>query len=127
MEIYTGGRSQGKLGYVLAKKGYGMDVVLEASLLNTPADLAGYKVINHFHEFTKKYADQPDIINNMAEIFIKEIKEIIIISDQVGGGIVPLDMAERKWRELHGRTMCRLAGNASHVERVIFGIGQVIK
>lgn len=127
MEIYTGGSCQGKLGYVLSKKGYGMDVVLEAAFLNTPADLEGCKVVSHFHEFTKKYAHQPEFINNMAEIFIKEFKDIIIISDQVGGGIVPLDVAEREWRELHGRVMCRLAGYAGHVERVICGIGQVIK
>jgi len=32
-----------------------------------------------------------------------------------------------EWRELHGMVMCRLAGNAKHVERIICGIGQVVK
>lgn len=127
MEIYIGGRSQGKLEYVLAKKGYGNEDVAEGVLLNPLKDNRGYKIINHFHEFVRNYADKPEIINNFTDMLIGKRKDIIIISDQVGCGVVPLDKAEREWRELHGRVMCHLVQNAVHVEKIIFGIGQVIK
>ena len=127
MEVYTGGAFQGKLEYVLAKKGYGKENVLEGAVLNPAASMGGYKVINHFHEFVRNYADKPEEVNRFAEILIRTRDDIIIITDQVGCGIVPLDREERKWRELHGRVMCRLASNAKHVERIICGLGQVIK
>ena len=51
----------------------------------------------------------------------------MIITDEIGSGIVPLDVKEREWREVHGRICCQLAGRADAVFRVIAGIGQKIK
>lgn len=52
---------------------------------------------------------------------------LIIITDEIGGGIVPMDPKEREWREVHGRVCCQLAKRADCVIRVIAGIGQRIK
>lgn len=127
MEVYTGGAFQGKLEYVLAGKGYSKETVLEGDGITPLTDTKGYKIINHFHEFIRNYADKPEEVNSFAEMLIRTRDDIIIITDQVGCGIVPLDRREREWRELHGRVMCRLASNAKHVERIICGTGQVIK
>lgn len=127
VEVYTGGAFQGKLEYVLAKKGYGRDSVLEGAVINPLTCTSGYKIINHFHEFIRNYVDKPEEVNEFAEMLVRTRDDIIIITDQVGCGIVPLDRTEREWRELHGRVMCRLASNAKHVERIICGTGQVIK
>lgn len=136
MEVYTGGRSQGKLEYVLKKKGLGRDVVVDGSNLKTVYGSDGqlsieldnkYLVIDHFHELTRHYADMPEVLYGFAEKLVNEGDDIIIISDQAGGGIVPLDMEDVEWRELHGRIMCKLVRNACHFERIICGIGQVIK
>ncbi len=127
VEVYTGGAFQGKLEYVLEKKGYGRDSVLEGAVINPLTCTSGYKIINHFHEFVRNYADKPEEVNSFAEMLVRTRDDIIIITDQVGCGIVPLDRTEREWRELHGRVMCRLASNAKHVERIICGTGQVIK
>ena len=127
VEVYTGGAFQGKLEYVLEKKGYGRDSVLEGAVINPLTCTSGYKIINHFHEFIRNYVDKPEEVNEFAEMLVRTRDDIIIITDQVGCGIVPLDRTEREWRELHGRVMCRLASNAKHVERIICGMGQVIK
>lgn len=127
VEVYTGGAFQGKLEYVLEKKGYGRDSVLEGAVINPLTCTSGYKIINHFHEFIRNYVDKPEEVNGFAEMLVRTRDDIIIITDQVGCGIVPLDRTEREWRELHGRIMCRLASNAKHVERIICGTGQVIK
>ncbi len=125
VEVYTGGAFQGKLEYVL--EGYGRDSVLEGAVINPLTCTSGYKIINHFHEFIRNYVDKPEEVNEFAEMLVRTRDDIIIITDQVGCGIVPLDRTEREWRELHGRVMCRLASNAKHVERIICGTGQVIK
>ena len=127
VEVYTGGAFQGKLEYVLEKKGYGRDSVLEGAVINPLTCTSGYKIINHFHEFIRNYVDKPEEVNEFAEMLVRTRDDIIITTDQVGCGIVPLDRTEREWRELHGRVMCRLASNAKHVERIICGTGQVIK
>ena len=51
---------------------------------------------------------------------------ILIIQDK-SQGIVPMDAAERAAREMNGRLMIYLAGEADQVIRVFCGIGKVIK
>ena len=51
----------------------------------------------------------------------------IVISSETGGGIVPIDPAERKAREAAGRLSCLLAQRAETVVRVVCGLPQVLK
>ena len=51
----------------------------------------------------------------------------MIISDEIGNGIVPVDAFERDYRERTGRMLITLASQADEVVRVICGIGQKIK
>lgn len=50
-----------------------------------------------------------------------------VIATEVGGGVVPLDAAERAARERAGRLNCLLAGRADAVVRVFCGVPLVIK
>lgn len=54
-------------------------------------------------------------------------KELVIISNEIGYGLVPIDAFERAYREQSGRVNCYLAGEADQVIRVICGIGTRIK
>ena len=51
----------------------------------------------------------------------------LLISDEIGYGLVPIDDFEREYREFHGRVMTELAEQADCVERVVCGIPQRIK
>lgn len=51
----------------------------------------------------------------------------IVCCDEVGCGVVPIDAAERVWREAVGRLCCALAQQADVVERVVCGLPQRIK
>lgn len=53
--------------------------------------------------------------------------ELLIVSDEVGYGVVPIDAFERRYRETVGRVCTELAAASSRVHRVICGIGTVIK
>ena len=59
--------------------------------------------------------------------FAEENKDTIVIADEIGNGIVPLDAFEREYREQTGRAEILLAKKADEVVRVICGIGQKIK
>ena len=59
--------------------------------------------------------------------FVETHPGCIIISDEIGNGIVPVNSFEREYRERTGRILVELAGRAEEVVRVICGIGQKIK
>ena len=52
---------------------------------------------------------------------------IVVISDEIGYGLVPMDAFERRYRETVGRICTRLAADAKQVDRVVCGIGTTIK
>ena len=127
MELYIGGCSQGKLNYVLKKTGISEEMVLDAEEITGTNIKREVLIINHFHLLVKNILkdgrNPEDIINEISE----ENPELIIICDDVGNGIIPVEAAEREYRERLGRILCGLAEKAVKVERIICGIGQRIK
>lgn len=51
----------------------------------------------------------------------------IVISTEIGCGVVPMDPAERERREAAGRLSCLLAERAETVIRVVCGLPQLLK
>ena len=87
------------------------------------------KFLNQAHLFIKKRLE--DGISG--EEILQELQNItkkgdwVIISDDIGNGVVPMDEIDRKWREIAGRILIKLADEATEVHRVMLGIGQRIK
>lgn len=71
-----------------------------------------------------------DEISKKAEQGLKE-KEIprnfVLISDEIGCGVIPMDPDERIWREYNGRVNCYIASHADSVIRIIAGMPQKLK
>lgn len=76
------------------------------------ADLQEKISENTRHMLKNKIANDPDLI---------------IITDEIGRGIVPAERRERDFREFVGRLQIMLAHEADEVIRVICGVGQRIK
>lgn len=150
MEVYFGGAFQGKLEYVLEKKGC-LKVADGAGC--SLKDIKEAQVLNHLHLYIKRLiykegaaynttvddtittddtitADTTAKTMPAAEI-INDIYEanpdIILICDEVGGGIVPLKKEDRIYREAVGRALCCAVKKSDRVERVMCGIGQCLK
>ena len=51
----------------------------------------------------------------------------VVVCHEVGMGVVPMDAADRAWRERVGATCARLAREASEVVRVVCGIPVFLK
>ena len=58
---------------------------------------------------------------------LKENPEAIVICRELGCGIVPIDPADRLWRDLSGEACQFLAGHSREVYRVICGIPMKLK
>lgn len=68
-----------------------------------------------------------DLESEMADRLMQACPDRILITDEIGYGIVPIDPMEREFRELTGRICCHLAAEADQVWRVTAGIGIQIK
>lgn len=127
MKLVIGGYAQGKLQYVLQKYRLKEDAVWDAALPDEKEMLVGTTVINHFHQWVRNRLSDGGCPETAVESFVNRCGDCIIICDEIGNGIVPMEAFEREYRERTGRMLIELARKAEEVERVICGIGQKIK
>ena len=132
MKLVIGGYSQGKLNYVLSGSTV-MDFCIvdgelpNAEQLQESKDNGKTVIVNHFHEWVRASIRQGKNTEQEILEFISNASGCIVISDEIGNGIVPIDSFEREYRERTGRILVKLAEQADEVVRVICGIGQRIK
>lgn len=85
---------------------------------------------NDFHLFVKSQLENgrsAEEIQASVDKRLRENPETVIISDELGCGIVPFDPKDREYRELTGRLLCNIAEKSDNVYRIVCGIGQKIK
>lgn len=120
MKLYLGGCHQGKTAYVSAQTGLTPVSCSAEEAFSTPA-------INAFHWIIREILLSGGDPAAFTEELLKRNPEAVVVSDEIGLGIVPLDPFERRWREETGRALCRLAERACQVERISCGLGMRIK
>ena len=112
MILIIGGAGQGKLDYVLQKTGYG-----PAQVARTPEEARTRPVFAGLE-------DWPELDE---AALLEANPDVILICDEVGCGVVPVEPAQRARREAVGRLCCRLAERAARVERIFCGLPMVLK
>ena len=120
MKLYIGGCAQGKMDYVARKTGLTPVPVDMNTALTAP-------LITGFHRIIREVLSSGADPEAYAEKLVAENPDAVVISDEVGMGIVPLDRDERIWREAVGRALCVIARHAVSVERIACGYGVKIK
>ncbi|WP_040950377.1 bifunctional adenosylcobinamide kinase/adenosylcobinamide-phosphate guanylyltransferase [Gorillibacterium massiliense] len=127
MELYIGGCAQGKLNYVLKQTGISEERVVDAATYSDGDVEDGARIFNHFHRWVRSQVKAGKDPEDMIARVLSRNPHLIIISDEVGSGIVPMEAEEREYREKLGRILCKLAEKAVKVERILCGIGQKLK
>ena len=126
MQLVIGGAFQGKKDYV--KKEFGLK---EEEM--TDGGTASYEEIftcrcmYHFHEWIGARIREEKDLTGLEEELVKKNPDLILITNELGNGLVPVDAFDRKYRETSGRVCTRIAGVCTKVIRVLCGIGMVIK
>ena len=122
--IIMGGAFQGKTQY--ATKIYpGLELT---DGFNCPLDeIENCVAVNKFHSFTRRWLLEERTKEALLTMLENNRNLQLLISDEIGYGLVPIDDFEREYREFHGRVMTELAEKADCVERVVCGIPQRIK
>ena len=120
--MIVGGRVQGKLDYVMQTLGLSdADIARDAGSAQTARVFDG--CAQWVRERLAAGAD-PD---GEMDALLAVNPGLVLIFDEVGCGVVPLDPAERLWRERVGHMTCRLARRAERVERVLCGLPMTLK
>ena len=82
-------------------------------------------------DFTDNIESNCPVLQNLQDINIENVEDLrkfqVIICNEVGNGLVPIDRNARHHREKTGRLCTSLATEATTVIRVICGVGVTIK
>lgn len=126
MKMIIGGAYQGKLAY--AKEKYPDIAWIDGESCEFQ-EIYHCEGIDHFHRYIERVLRQEstEYLMDIAEQLIQKNPEVILITDEIGYGIVPIDPFERMYRETTGRVCTRLAAFSTEVYRVLCGIGMKIK
>ena len=129
MKLILGGYAQGKLNYAVTKYNVAEDHVFECVLpsIEEAEKLEGTIIVSSLHKWIRKRIKEGGRPEEEISAFVKKHADSVIICDEIGNGIVPMDPFERVYRERTGRILVKLASDAEEVERVVCGIAQKIK
>lgn len=124
MEMIIGGAFQGKSAY--AKEKYPNICWKNGGEISKEELMTADGVLD-FQDFIKKELKSGEDVSAHAQELAEKNPDIVLVSQEVGYGVVPMDAFDRKYREAVGRVCTSLAAKSSRVVRVICGIGTVIK
>lgn len=116
MTLVVGGAGQGKLAYVCAHGGF-----TPGQAARTPAEARRAPILYGLEAWMKAHPDET------LEDLLASNPGVIVICNEVGCGVVPIDRDERAWREAVGRLCCTLAERADCVLRLFCGIPMTLK
>lgn len=124
MKMYIGGANQGQLAFAQKEV---------SDILWIDGKTCSYEEIEYcggiydFHEYMKRMMSDGISTDDLAKKIISSNPNIVIVSDEIGYGLVPIDRFLREYREQTGRICTALAAYSDSVIRVVMGIGIKIK
>ena len=122
MILVIGGANQGKLLYTMKKWG-----VAQTQLSTDFENAENARVFHNFQQAVQNSLNAGEDPIKKLEYLLTCNPELIVLCDEVGCGVVPMDREERIWRETVGRLCCRMAERADEVYRVFCGIPMRLK
>ncbi|MCD7765799.1 MAG: bifunctional adenosylcobinamide kinase/adenosylcobinamide-phosphate guanylyltransferase [Lachnospiraceae bacterium] len=154
MKLIIGGAFQGKLEF--ARKTYGTEDGWIDGRNCELSEIMTCRGVHHFHEYIRRLLntdDQPQqtmpqmssraasfftgasenlsTLEQQAKAFTdwlyRSNPELLVVSTELGYGVVPMESDDRLWREAVGRVCTCLASDSDEVVRVVCGIGMWLK
>lgn len=126
MKLIIGGAFQGKKEYAKQQFQISQEKMLDGAEASYEA-LFQCTCMFHFHEWIKRGLQENWNLEHLGERLALENPQVILITNELGYGVVPVDAFDRKYRETTGRICTDLATRCSQVIRVSCGLGMVIQ
>lgn len=126
MRLIVGGAFQGKKAYVQQTFSLEEQDFADGRWCDWE-DIYSARAILHFHEYIRRCLEAGRSTADLAGQLAGRNPDVLIVANELGSGVVPIDAFDREYRETAGRVCCALAREAKEVHRVVCGIGMVIK
>lgn len=123
MILVTGGAFQGKADFVKARF---LCSMIDGESCDFNSVFSAECVCN-YHLLIKRLIERGENPIGFTERLCRENPDIIVIMNEIGGGIVPIGKEDRIWREQTGKAGCIIAAFSDIVVRLCCGIPTVIK
>lgn len=126
MIMITGGAYSGKKAYAKERFGFSDEEILNGGEC-PPEAVFTAKCIADYQFLVKRLLEEKQDAQAFTERLCKENPNAVVIMNEIGAGIIPLEKSERVWREETGRAGCLIAANSCEVIRLTCGIAANIK
>jgi adenosyl cobinamide kinase/adenosyl cobinamide phosphate guanylyltransferase len=125
MHLIIGGKYMGKLKYAYSL--YGEDVPTCDLSVAEPEEMFDARIVTNLQDGTRRMLQKGLSVREFFESNRRRLEDKILIGDEIGSGIVPLDPFERLWRDETGFLYQTLAAQAHQVDRVWAGLSCRLK
>ena len=125
MILIFGGSYQGKLEF--AKETFG---ITENDVFTCTVDSEidwSKKVLYNLDQSFLRHIREGKESREVLKDHLDQLKDKILIVNDISQGIVPMERENRDWREMTGRAMLYISKEADEVYRVFCGLGSKIK
>ena len=126
MIMITGGAFSGKKDYAKKRFGFSDEEILNGENCS-PEAVFSAKCIADYQLIIKRLLEENADVQAFTERLCKENPNAVVIINEIGAGIIPLEKSDRIWREETGRAGCLIARNSGEVIRLVCGITTIIK
>ena len=124
MTLITGGAYSGKTEFAMRKFGLEAYDIADGAYCD-PLHDGSARALSNFQLYVKRFGTGSGAA--LAEKLYTTNPDMIIISNDIGSGIIPMEKSDRIWREEVGRACCYIAEKSEIVIRMCCGIPTVIK
>lgn len=126
MKLIIGGAFQGKKKFAETLTGISAEKFADGRICAF-SEIFEQPVICHFHEYLRRMLEKNMDTTVLIDEVVKRNRDLVIISNELGYGVVPVKRFDRCYREAAGRACTQAAAAADEVYRVICGISTRIK
>lgn len=85
------------------------------------------RVVHGLHQYVRRLLKEKKSVEDFVAGLKEKNPKVIVTTNELGCGIVPMDPEERKWREAAGRAAAQAAKESDQVYRMVCGIATRIK
>lgn len=126
MKLIIGGAYQGKLDYACKMFQIGKEEWCDGACCGRE-EIFSSRGIYHFHEYVRRCLKEGWSTDRLADRLKLENPDLVVVSTELGYGVVPVEAFDREYRERVGRICTELASCSEEVHRVVCGLGMVLK
>ena len=122
MHLVIGPHGAGKKDFLFSQLGF-----IPEQIAFSLEDAEQKPVLADLHLQVRRLLEQGKDPDKAVAALLDRRTDLVILCDEVGGGIVPMEPLERRYRDTVGRICCTIARRAERVDRILVGLPMRLK